>query len=309
MPLIAALSLALLAPATSQAPPDPVTAPEPEAAPSELDFATEQDRMTLPVHIADSGPYAFIVDTGAQRTVISRQLAVALKLSPGRNVRMTAMTGTSTVATAIIPLITVGSSPGALGGSRIEAPMLEAHHLGADGLLGLDTLQHRTLTIDFDAQRMTVTAAAKRRRSPRAASDEIVVTARSVLGQLVVTDALYRGTKIRVVLDSGSAVTMGNLALQRRIGPRALAPITVTSVTGSVLHAGYTQVEEVSVGGIKFQNLPIAFADAAPFARFGLQKRPALLLGMDALRLFRRVDIDFANREVRFALPKGTRRI
>ena len=301
MPLIAALSLALLAPAPPQAPPDPVTTSEADPTPSALDFATEQDRMTLPVKIADSGPYAFVVDTGSQRTVISRQLATALKLAPGRNVRITAMTGQSQVATAVIPLITVGL----LGGSRIEAPTLEAQHLGADGLLGLDTLQGRTLTIDFDADRMTVATARPRRRALRAAPGEIVVTARSVLGQLVVTDALYRDTRVRVILDTGASVTMGNLALQRRVGRRKLTPIAVTSVTGSVLQADYTQIEEVSVGGIKFQNLPVAFADAAPFERFGLQKRPALLLGMDALRLFRRIDIDFANREVRFALPRG----
>jgi hypothetical protein len=32
-----------------------------------------------------------------------------------------------------------------------------------------------------------------------------------------------------------------------------------------------------------------------------------LLLGMDALRQFRRVDIDFANREVRVSLPRRPR--
>jgi hypothetical protein len=40
----------------------------------------------------------------------------------------------------------------------------------------------------------------------------------------------------------------------------------------------------------------------------GLNDRPALLLGMDALRLFGRVRIDFANREVRLAQPKPAER-
>ena len=54
-----------------------------------------------------------------------------------------------------------------------------------------------------------------------------------------------------------------------------------------------------------FENLPIAFIDVKPFEKFGLTDRPAVLLGMDALRLFRRVDIDFANREVRLRMPRG----
>jgi predicted aspartyl protease len=303
MSIRAALLLSLLA--ATPAAQDPADPPPPGTAPPEqLDFATEQDRMTLPVTIGGAGPYAFIVDTGAQRTVISRELATLLKLGPGRRVRMTAMTGTSIVATAIIPLITVGT----LGGASIEAPALEAQHLGGHGLLGLDTLQDRALTIDFDRRQMTVAAATKRRQRTRSSTDEIVVTARSVLGQLVVTDAMYRGTRVRVVLDTGSAVTMGNLALKARVGRRRMIPVSLTSVTGEKLAADYTQIAEVRVGGVTFQNLPVAFADAAPFARFGLQKRPALLLGMDALRMFRRVDIDFPNREVRFALPRGTQR-
>ncbi|MFD2499649.1 hypothetical protein ACFSTI_13520 [Rhizorhabdus histidinilytica] len=49
--------------------------------------------------------------------------------------------------------------------------------------------------------------------------------------------------------------------------------------------------------------MPIAFADAQIFHRLGLDNRPSVLLGMDALRLFDRVSIDFANRNVRFLMP------
>ena len=44
----------------------------------------------MPVTIADAGPYPFVVDTGAERTVISRQLAQTLGLPAGRDVRVTA---------------------------------------------------------------------------------------------------------------------------------------------------------------------------------------------------------------------------
>ena len=127
---------------------------------------------------------------------------------------------------------------------------------------------------------------------------------------MVVTDARYRGQTVRVILDTGSVVSMGNFALRKRL-LRADAgrnkPIELISVTGDTLQAGYTQIGRVSLGEIAFDNLPIAFADAAPFEKFGLTDRPAILLGMDALRLFRRVDIDFVNREVRLRKPKNIR--
>jgi hypothetical protein len=54
---------------------------------------------------------------------------------------------------------------------------------------------------------------------------------------------------------------------------------------------------------VTFHDVPVAVADAEPFHRFDLVDQPALLLGMDALRLFRNVEIDFASREIRFSMP------
>ena len=286
-------------------PPPAQPTPEQEAEIAFLDVAT---RMTVPVAIAGAGPFRFIVDTGAERTVVSHELARRLQLAPGRDVRLTAMSGTSSVGTVLVPSISVGEPPRLGSDGRIEAPALAAVNMGALGILGLDTLQGQKVTIDFDRQVMTVSAATKRRLPP--AGDEIVVRARSIYGQLVVTDARYGGQPVRVILDTGSVVSMGNSALQRRLaGPdkRAGKPIELISVTGQTLQAGYTQIGRVSLGDMAFENLPVAFADVKPFEKFGLTKRPAVLLGMDALRLFRRVDIDFANREVRLRLPRGYR--
>ena len=286
---------------------DPLAAPLDPAA-LEIAFADTLTRMTVPVAIAGAGPFRFVVDTGAERTVVSHELARKLQLPRGRTVRLTAMTGTSSVGTVMVSSLSVGE-PAKLGSAaRIEAPALHALDIGALGILGLDTLQGQKVTIDFDRQVMTVKPSSRRRQP--AASDEIVVRARSVFGQLVVTDARYKGQTVRVILDTGSVVSMGNAALRRQLNradKKRDTPIELISVTGGILQAGYTQIGRVSLGDMHFENLPIAFAEAAPFAKFGLTEKPAMLLGMDALRLFRRVDIDFANREVRLRMPRGMR--
>lgn len=262
----------------------------------------EPGRMTVPVKIGTAGPYPFTIDTGAERTVISRELASLLALPAGRRVRLVAMAGTSEVDTVRIPKLTMSS----VSGEQIEAPSLEGRHLGAPGLLGLDSLKGHAVSIDFARGEMSVRAARKRYREYDALPGEIVVRAKTLLGQLIVTDASYRGQRVQVVLDTGSAVSMGNSALRARAlrGKEAIRPVVVTAVTGATLTADYTQIGAVRFGGITFQNLPVAFADAAPFKRLGLENKPALLLGMDALKMFRRVDIDFPNREVRLALPQ-----
>ena len=299
--------LALLSP--EQPAPDPAAQQNPQQIPrDQLDFANDDTRMTVPVTIGATGPYRFVVDTGSERTVIARELAESLGLAPGRTVRITAMAGSASVGTFLIPDIGVGTAGrGArITNVRIEAPALVQRHLGAQGLIGIDTLKDHAVTIDFARQAMTVTPSSKRIRIERFGRDDIVIRAKNLLGQLVVTDASYRGRRIRVVIDTGSVVSMGNLALRRLVARDSglMTPVKLMSVTGGVLEADYTQVGQIQLGKIAFANLPVAFSDAPPFARLGLREVPALLLGIDALRLFGRVRIDFANRELRLAQPK-----
>ncbi|HXH15159.1 MAG TPA: retroviral-like aspartic protease family protein [Sphingomonas sp.] len=282
-----------------------------EPTPDTLLFGEDQTRMTVPVTIAGAGPYPFIVDTGAQRTVISRELAQTLRLAPGRLVRVTGMTGTGIIATVLIPSLKVS----VIGSAAIEAPAIGALYLGANGLLGIDTLQAHAVGIDFDTRTMTVSPSRKRRDRERVAPNEIVIRARSLFGQLVVTDAYCNGIRIRVILDTGTSVSMGNAALRRKVmrklGSAARSqPVSLTGVTSETVVADYTTIDRTTIGSLTLGDLPVAFTavDAPPFRVFGLANRPAVLLGMDVLQLFRCVDIDFANREVRLALPRGTLR-
>jgi predicted aspartyl protease len=269
-----------------------------------LTLGEVDQRLTVPVAVNARGPYNFIIDTGAERTVVSRELANTLRLSAGNPVTLLSMTGRSQVDTVLVPDLMIKS----VGIQHsVIAPKLEARNLGAIGLLGIDTLRDHQVSIDFDRGTMEVRKSEKRPKFRRRSNDEIVVMAKSMFGQLIVTDAYYGNTRIQVVLDTGSQVSMGNSALRKRIArSRKTQPIELTDVTGDKTMADYTTVPNIKVGDVLFGSMPVAFADVAPFERFGLTKRPALLLGMDALRSFRRVDIDFPNRQVRFLMPKGT---
>ncbi|WP_174293170.1 aspartyl protease family protein [Sphingomonas bacterium] len=266
-------------------------------------LGTSQDRMTVPVSIGSHGPWPFIIDTGAERTVVSRQLAAQLGLDPGPELRVVAMTGPSAVGSVLIPQLSVST----LVQPTITAPLLEARNIGAAGMLGIDTLQGHSIDIDFDRSAMTVRPSRKRRVVAGSHGGEIVVVARPLFGQLIVTDARWRGKRIAVVIDTGAAMTVGNPALLAMMAGRArpLGPTSSISVTGLTLEAQAYLVSDLTIGGIGLANVPVAIADATPFHRFGLTSRPALMLGMDALRLFRRVKIDFANRDVEFTLPRS----
>ena len=296
--------LALASPLSAQA--QAPAAPPPDQASAEtLDYLTDpSERMTIPVSIGGRGPFDFIVDTGSERTVISQELARELGLGPGRTTTVHSMTETSRVSTVLVPSLEVG----ARRLSDIHAPALSRQHLGAAGMLGVDSLQsHR---VDFDFARAQMTISPSRRPEERFDGNTIVIRGRSLLGRLVLADAAVDGERVRVVIDTGAQVTIGNGALRRRLERRGRVrttfPVSLLSVTGTYFTAEASVARRIQIGGIDINDMPIAFADAHPFRRLGLNDRPALLLGMDALRLFDRVSVDFANRRVRFQMPESS---
>ena len=302
------LAIPFWAAADAQQAPPPAASPDDQIAaaapPIAMPLIEIDERMTVPVTVGEGGPFRFVIDTGAERSVVSRELAAQLGLLPGKRVSVVSMTDTRVLDTVIVPsLVTIPPLGGP--GATIEAPAVEARYLGAAGLLGLDTLRDRRVSIDFEAGRMAVEPASRRAFEADTSDGEIVVRGKSRFGQLIVSDAYYGNTRIRVVLDTGSQVTIANSALRRKMARKQkTSSIVLVSVTGGQTVADYSVVSNVRIGDARFTDLPVAFADVAPFEKFGLSKKPALLLGMDALRIFRRVEIDFPNRQVRLLLPR-----
>jgi hypothetical protein len=140
--------------------------------------------------------------------------------------------------------------------------------------------------------------------------DTIVVTARKRNGRLVLTNARADENNVAVVLDTGSQVTIGNYALRRRLlqGNRRamdrLGMVQLRSVTGEAITGEYMVIRKLEIGGATITNLAVVFADAHTFKQLKLDKGPAMLLGMNAMRAFDRVSIDFANKKLRLMLPE-----
>jgi len=285
--------------AAQQAPPSikpPVAAPAAPSAPDFLVIGERTDRMTVPVTIGPHGPFPFIIDTGAERSVVSRELAGYLKLQPGADVKLFDFTGASDVATVKVPSLTAGK----LGTPAMEAPQLLLADIGAPGMLGIDALQGQKVVLDFDSRRMLL------RPARRHAWGDFVVRAQSRTGQLIVTKAWFNDQPIAVIIDTGSWLSVGNTAMLRlaKKTPRSYGPVVITSVTGRSFTANFVAISNVKIDTIRFDNFGLVFADVPPFDRFGLRDTPALILGMSSLKLFGRVELDFVNREIGFSLPR-----
>ncbi len=262
----------------------------------------ENERMTVAVRVSGSGPYRFLVDTGADRTAISSDLASRLGLAVGDKAALHTMTGVSSVQTATVTGLQLSRNRMTI----LDAPVLEAEHMGADGILGTDSLRSQRVEFDFDNNVMTIVPSAQRVDKE---DGTIVVTGRLRNGRLIVTNALADNNSITVVLDTGSEISVGNEALRRRLVNRGQlknsGAVQLESVTGDLLNGQYTFVKTVEVGDVTLGNLAVVFAQAHTFDKLGLSERPALLLGMNALRAFKKVSIDFASKKLRVILPES----
>ena len=282
--------------------------------PGEIDTTTQtedvrfrnegNDRMTVPVRLSGTGPYRFLVDTGSDRTAISRELAVKLKLQAGDSATVHGIAGVSTVSTASVPDLQLTRKQVKV----VDAPLLEGANMGADGILGVDSLRSQRIMFDFQARTLSIVPSAAVpdfREEP----GTIVIQGHRRNGRLIVTEATVNGQPVTVVIDTGSQVTVGNAALRQALSRRkmltdGLQQVELESVTGQKISGDYMFVRELELGGIKLQQLAVVFADAHTFKQLNLVDKPALLLGMNAMRAFKKISIDFANRRLRVIVPE-----
>jgi hypothetical protein len=188
---------------------------------------------------------------------------------------------------------------------NVDAALLEASNMGADGILGLDSLRSQRILFDFKSQTLTIVPSKVKVREDRGT---IVVTGRLRNGRLVLADAIAENMRVTLVVDTGAQVSIGNQALRRKLTRarkvRQSGTVELVSVTGDKILGEYLLVRELQVGGVTLRDLPVVFADSHAFRRLGLDEKPALLLGMNALRSFEKVSIDFARRKLRVVLPQ-----
>ena len=261
-----------------------------------------EDRMVVPVTLSGAGPYYFLVDTGADRTAVSRELVDKLKLQTGDGAELHTITGVSQVRTARVGEVELAQRPQ----RSIDAAVLEGAYMGADGIVGVDLLRSERVQFDFEKQTMSIVPSA----TPdfRSEPGTIVIEARRKNGRLIVTDAVANDQNVIVILDTGSDLCLGNEALRRKLLGKNIADgdhlVELESVTGARISGDYTVVRNLTIAGVELSNLAIVFADAHTFQQLGLDKKPALLLGMNALRAFKKVSIDFANKKFRVVLPE-----
>lgn len=275
-------------------------------------------RMTVPVRIPPMPPFRFVVDTGANRSALAENIVAALGLPISGQVLVHGIGGAASATTVRTPRMEVGK----LVLRRMQMPVLSRDALGADGLLGVDALKDRHVALDFTRNELVIhgrdswqpppSRAGSRAPPPSPDASVVIVPARHRFGQLTIVDAeVGMGLPITVFLDSGAQSTVGNLALRdsalRHDPALALRTTRVQLVgaTGQTVSGDLARLPGLRLGGLRIGNLSCVFADLHTFKIWGLDGRPAMLIGMDVMRHFSAIELDFARRRVIFRAPSS----
>ena len=175
-----------------------------------------------------------------------------------------------------------------------------------DGYLGLDVLDQRRVIFDFRAGTLTVTEAQGFFSSPWAHGNEAVVRTLGTSGRLRASNCRVNGVRAAAFVDTGAEVSVSNpalyVALQRHAANRQVlhGEVGLYGVTGRKVIGLDINVDEIRLDRLELTYTELVVAGLEVFDLWGLSNEPALLIGMDCLRRFSRVSIDYGRWELRF---------
>ena len=278
----------------------------PAAAPSTPDQNIDgsldyQNRLTLNASIDGHGPYKFVVDTGSDRSVISAELAASLGLLNSEDVIVQGISRSLSVQTVTLRNLAFGS----ITINALAVPVLPRRWLGADGYLGIDAVDGRRVTFDFQNNRIVVAPSNAAARWSVSRSDEVIVRVSGGSGRLKATDCSVDRVPVVAFVDSGAEFSIGNTALFAQLAKGGAAyikdvAVPVLGATGGQTFGRLTYVSDIRIGPMNYARSDLIIADLEVFDVWGLSERPAIFLGMNFLQNMAAFTIDYARKELRF---------
>jgi hypothetical protein len=232
-----------------------------------------------------------MVDTGANRSLITTTVADSLGIDylTAPQVTMNGVTGS-----AVVPAVALDRlEAGALVFERMEVPIVSPHLVGdVDGILGMAGLREQRLVVDFERDRVTISAS-------KLWDDGLLrMDADRVAGGLLALKGRVGRVKVIAVLDTGGQITLGNRALQDALRADARMQTEVLGTTEAISIGDVAQVPILRFGEVSFRYVRVTFGDFHIFDVWNMNDEPALIIGMDVLGALGAFMIDFRLAEI-----------
>lgn len=261
--------------------------------------ADQQGLLSVETYINGRGPFRFIVDTGANRSAISWRVAYLLSLPREGQSQVHGVTGARLAILARVDRLKAG----AVQFENAVLPILEDDVLdGADGMLGVEAMDGKRLEVDSQTKTLTVETSA----GGPAAREWRRIPVQLRFGNLAFATGSADGVPLTIIIDTGAERTIVNEALAKAVARKTARPEAgsrIVSVGKAVSAGGVLRLSSVLLGdGVGLEETNVYVGDYHIFKVWGLEDKPAMLMGMDALKTPRAFAIDYGRSELQFRL-------
>jgi len=301
--LVASVAFAALAagaaPGSSEQQPAATTLSEEES--SLFALPTTRDhigRIVVPVTVNGKGPFRFIVDTGATNSTITPELVRSLGLKPSEmpTVLLDGITGSTQVSAVTLDKLQAGNL---IEGGLLVPVVWGSVMAGADGIFGAAGLSEKSLSVDFERNRVEISDGVR----STVRSEAFKIHATRVMHGLMVLAIQVGKIHALGVIDTGSERTLGNLALRdalnERRRPGTVAKITsVFGATAQVEPGEIWRAPTIVIDSLRITDVEVVYGDFHVFRVWEMENKPAMIIGMDVLGTVGSLGIDFKNQVI-----------
>ncbi len=235
---------------------------------SEIHFRQVHDTLVVVSMMANGdGPFDFVLDTGADTTVVDPSLASKLSLVPLSHAQRTSLVGVQALTVSSLTTLATGpahvESLPVLVQDLAELRKMDAH---IQGIAGQDFLSHFNYLLDYRKHVVRIELASEIRESVEGSPVPMEAIEHRMI---VVSDAQSRGrAKLRLLLDSGAnSVVLLRGASQALNIPVQENGVELTSNGQVGLQVG--RVHMLTVGSHQFRDIAVALTTVQPRERIG----------------------------------------
>ena len=255
-------------------------------------------RIVALVSIDGKGPFRFMLDTGSNRTVLAQSVLTKIGRSadPAASMSVTGINGSEEAPSIYIDRLDAGE----LHFTHVRLPVLSGPLMrGLDGILGMDGFRGMKIFADFIGNKVSISVS----RDSRAPVVYSVIPVQFVSGLLLMVDAKVGLIPVKAIIDTGSPRTLGDSALlaaltaQHRHNASALQ-LRVIDATQTAQTSAEGVVPSFSIRSVTMNRMQVLFGDFRICKTWGVDQKPAVLLGMDVLGTLGKLSIDYRRHEV-----------
>lgn len=263
---------------------------------------TSRGHLATRVQIQGHGTQLFVVDTGATASAVYEHTRTRMGMTPepGAEIEMHGAAGSQVIHRYRLPRLSVA---GVDADRLLVSGLPDGIRHGEDvmGVLGGDVLGRHLVEFDLVSGRLGLHRSGERPSSARG-WNEVPIRLMPRVG-LVMIEVTLDGTQVTAVLDTGARKSFINWHAARAAGitpgSKGLQKASMANggVTSHAFEYRMRKFQGIGIGGTAFRPSMLAISDLPVFTPMGMDRAPAMLVGLDLLGN-RRFVVDYPGRRL-----------